>query len=67
MSSLEKTCQEYVLNPKKDRINLKELPVDVVVKNVGIAQEPIRKQPVDPIVKPGNFFYHSNIFLCLYY
>jgi len=64
---LEKTCQEYVLNPKKERINIKELPVDVAVKNVGIVQEPIRKQVIDTIVKPGKCYYHSIIFLHLKY
>lgn len=46
---LEKTCQDYVLNPTKECINLNELPVDVVVQN--ISQEPTRKQNVDNAVK----------------
>ncbi|VVC44849.1 Hypothetical protein CINCED_3A011042 [Cinara cedri] len=48
---LEKTCQDYVINPTKERINLNELPADTVIKNVGISQEPIKKHTVDN-VKP---------------
>lgn len=50
---LEKTCQEYVLNPTKERINLNELPVETVVKSVNVSQEPIRKNIVDNAIKTG--------------
>lgn len=53
MPVLEKTCQDFVNNPTKERINLNELPDDTIVKNVGISQEPIRKHTVEKIVKPG--------------
>lgn len=57
MPILEKTCQDYIINPTKERINLSELPVDTVVKNVGISQEPSRKHVVDNVVKPGKLNY----------
>lgn len=66
MTSLEKSCQDYILNPTKESIKLSELPVDIVVKSVGISQEPTRKHTVDNAVKPGKFllFYqHINIHL----
>lgn len=50
---MEKTCQDYIQNPTKERINLKELPADTIVKNVGISQETTKKHTVDNIVKPG--------------
>jgi len=60
---LEKTCQNYVLNPTKERIRLNELPVDIVVKNV--SQEPTRKQNVDNAVnKPGKFYYDIKVIMC---
>lgn len=62
MPVLEKTCQDYVLNPTKERINLNELPVDIVVKNV--SQEPARKQNVDNAVKPGKFHYDIKAVIC---
>jgi len=58
---LEKTCQDYVLNPTKERINLSELPVDIVIKN--ISQEPTRKQNVDNPVKPGKFRYDIKVIM----
>lgn len=62
MPVLEKTCQDYVLNPTKERIRLNELPVDMVVKN--ISQEPTRKQNVDNAVKPGKFFNDVKVIMC---
>lgn len=61
MPVLEKTCQDYVLNPTKERINLNELPVDTVVKNV--SQEPTRKQTVDNAAKPGKFHYDIKVLI----
>lgn len=61
MPILEKTCQDYIVNPTTKRINLSELPVDTVVKNVGISQEPSRKLVVDNVVKPGKLN-HINIY-----
>jgi len=58
---LEKTCQDYVLNPTEERIKLNELPMDTVVKNVGISQEPVRKHTVDIAIKPGRLHYYTNI------
>lgn len=55
MTSLEKTCQDYILNPTTERIKLNELPVDTIVKNVCISQEPTRKQIIEHTVKPGKF------------
>lgn len=52
---MEKSCQDYILNPTIERIKLRELPVDTVVKSVGISQEPTRKHTVDNVVKPGKF------------
>ncbi|XP_025417234.1 coatomer subunit gamma-2 [Sipha flava] len=49
---LEKTCQDYILNPTKEHINLNELPVDTIVKNVGVSKEPTKKHTVDNIIKP---------------
>lgn len=63
MPVLEKTCQDYVLNPTKERINLNELPVDTVIKNV--SQEPARKQTVDNAVKPGKYHYDIKIWMYL--
>jgi len=60
---LEKTCQDYVLNPTIERINLNELPVDVIVKNISVSQEPIRKQIVEHTIKPGKFHYLNKIFV----
>lgn len=64
LPSLEKSCQDYISNPTKERIKLKELPVDTVVKSIGISQEPTRKHTVDNVVKPGKlllFYQHCNI------
>jgi len=58
---LEKTCQDYVLNPTKERIRLNELPVDIVVKNV--SQEPTRKQNIDNAVKPGKFYHDIKVIM----
>lgn len=54
MPALEKTCQDYISNPTKERINLNELPVDTIVKNVGVPKEPTKKHVIDNTVKPGN-------------
>lgn len=68
MPTLEKTCQEYISNPTKERINLKELPVDTIVKSVGISQEPTRKHNVDNIIKPGKFnFFFLNKNVIIFY
>lgn len=68
MPSLEKTCQDYILKPTKERINLKELPVDVVVKSVNISQEPTRKHTIDTTVQQSIFHYNIKLliaFKCL--
>lgn len=61
MPILEKTCQDYILHPTIERIKLNELPIDTVVKSVGISQEPSRKLTVDHTVKPGKLYYLINI------
>lgn len=62
---MEKTCQDYILKPTKERINLKELPVDVVVKSVNISQEPTRKHTVDTTVQPSIIHYYTKILIAL--
>lgn len=60
---MEKTCQDYILKPTKERINLKELPVDVVVKSVNISQEPTRKHTIDTTVQQSIFYYNIKILI----
>lgn len=67
MPVLEKTCQEYVLNPTKERINLNELPVETVVKSVSVSQEPIRKHIVDNAVKTGRLLNQKIKILMFFY
>lgn len=61
MPVLEKTCQDYILNPTKEHINLNDLPVETIVKNVGVSKEPTKKHTVDNTVKPGYMHFHLNI------
>ncbi|XP_050436420.1 coatomer subunit gamma-2 isoform X2 [Adelges cooleyi] len=47
---LEKTCQDFVANPTKERINLSELPFDTDVK--ATHAESTRKNIVDKTIQP---------------
>lgn len=48
---MEKTCQDFVKNPSKERINLDDLPVDIVVKASPI--ETLKNNVAVKTVQPG--------------
>ncbi|XP_050534139.1 coatomer subunit gamma-2 [Daktulosphaira vitifoliae] len=54
LPALEKTCQDFIKNPSKERIKLNELPVDIVVK--ASPTETLKKnvaiKTVQPVTEP---------------